>query len=173
MAGVAETDTPDGTLRYENRGLALWYRHPSGEKVWFDFRHGRVVVKNPDEPTIEKMLGVARGLGAHVVGDDGETYDAPGAPPTPAKPSLSARVSGWFWRLRPTKRPNIPLPPFTVGARVRDTVGSEGVVLAIDPRAMHGFGSITVRFDDGRDLTFAMFAHNLMAVQEQEGKGGE
>lgn len=165
MTGVAEADTSDGTLRYENRGLAVWRGHPSGEKVWFDFRRGRVVVKNPDEATIEKMLVVAQGLGARVVGDDGETYEAAGQPPRPAKPSLSARLSGWFQGLLPAKPPNTPLPPFAVGARVRDAVGSEGVVLAIDPRQMHGFGSITVRFDDGRELTFAMFAHGLVAVE--------
>jgi hypothetical protein len=170
MTGVAEADTPDGTLRYENRGLAVWRRHPSGENVWFDFRQGRVVVKNPDEATIEKMLAVARELGARVVGDDGEAYHAPKQPPTRAKPSLSARLWGWFQRLWPTKPPSIPLPPFAVGARVRDAVGSEGVVLAIDPREMHGFGSITVRFDDGRELTFAMFAHGLVAVEHGRGQ---
>ena len=166
MTGVAEADTPDGSLRYENRGLAVWRRHPSGEKVWFDFRLGRVVVKNPDEATIDKMLGVARGLGARVVGDDGETYEAPGQPPTPAKPSWSARLSGWFQGLLPAKPANIPLPPFAVGARVRDALGGEGVVLAIDPQQMHGLGSITVRYDDGRELTFAMIAHGLVGIED-------
>jgi hypothetical protein len=165
MTGVAEAETPDGVLRYENRGLAVW-RHPSGEKVWFDFRRGRVVVKNPDEATIEKMVAVARRLGARVVGDDGETYAGGGQPPTPAKPSLSARISGWFQGLLPVRPPNIPLPPFGVGARVRDGVGSEGVVIAIEPQQMHGFGSIVVRFDDGRELAFAMFAHGLIAVED-------
>ena len=41
LTGVAETSTPDGTLRYENPGLACWRGHPSGEQVWFDFRRGR------------------------------------------------------------------------------------------------------------------------------------
>lgn len=45
LTGVAEASTPDGTLRYENPGLACWRGHPTGEQVWFDFRRGRVVVK--------------------------------------------------------------------------------------------------------------------------------
>lgn len=125
-----------------------------------------MVVKNPDEPTIEKMLALADRLGCHVVGDDGETYKATGVPPTPPRSSLLERVSGWFQRLRPATPSNVSLPPFAVGARVKDTAGNEGVVLAIDPRAMHGCGSITVRFEDGRELTFAMFAHGLEAIDD-------
>lgn len=168
LAGAAETETPDGVLRYENPGLALWRAHPTDEKVWFDFRNGRVVVKNPDEPSIAKMLEVARELGARVVGDDGETYEVPGGTPRPATVSFSARLAAWFQRLRPTPRPAVALPPFGVGDRVRDSLGNEATVLAIDPTAMHGFGSITVRFDDGRELTFAMFAHNLEPVEATE-----
>jgi hypothetical protein len=66
LTGVAEASAPDGTLRYENPGLACWRGHPSGEQVWFDFRLGRLVVKNPDEPTIAKMLALADALGARV-----------------------------------------------------------------------------------------------------------
>src|SRR5688572_10320584 len=106
LTGVAETPTPEGTLRYENPGLASWRGHPSGEEVWFDFRDGRVVVKNPDEPTIAKMLTVAGALGAHVEGDDGEIYESPDGSPRPPQVSLAARVGAWFSRLRPA--PAIP-----------------------------------------------------------------
>jgi hypothetical protein len=128
-----------------------------------------VVVKNPDQPTIEKMLAVADRLGSRVVGDDGETYGATGVPPTPAKASLRERVSGWFQRLRPAPPPDVSLPPFAVGARVKDVAGNEGVVLAIDPKAMHGYGSITVSYKDGRELTFAVFAHGLEAIDDGHG----
>ena len=160
LIGAAEAVAPDGILRYENAGLARWSGHPTDEEVWFDLRHGRVVVKNPDEPTIAKMVAVATALGARVVGDDGETYDSPGGPPRPARVSFVRRVASWFERLRPSPAPNVALPPFGVGARVR-AMGSEGTVLSIDPHAMHGYGTIEVRFDDGRVLTYAMFAHNL------------
>jgi len=128
-----------------------------------------VVVKNPDQPTLEKMLAVAHRLGSRVVGDDGEIYEATGAPPTPAKSSLLERLSGWFQRLRPAPPPNVSLPPFAVGARVKDIAGNEGVVIAIDPRAMHGSGSITVGFNDGRELTFAMYAHGLDEIDAGRG----
>jgi hypothetical protein len=42
--------------------------------VWFDYRAGRIVVKNPDEDIVEKMVRVARALGANVQGDDRERY---------------------------------------------------------------------------------------------------
>lgn len=60
LTGAAETSTPGGPLGYRSAGLAVWTRHPSGETVWFDCRDGAVVVKNPDAPTIAKMMSVAR-----------------------------------------------------------------------------------------------------------------
>ena len=165
---AAEVVSPGGTLRYENPGLVVWNGHPNEVTVWFDFRHGRVVVKNPDEATIARMIAVAGRLGARVIGDDGEMYESPGVPPTAASLSLSARIASWFARYKPTRVPNPPLPPFGVGDRVRDTGGRQATVLAIDARAMHGFGSIKVRFDDGRELDYAMFAHNLTPLDKHD-----
>lgn len=59
LTGAAEAVVPDGPIRYENGGLALWRGHPAREKVWFDFRNGRVVVKNPNQPTIARMISAA------------------------------------------------------------------------------------------------------------------
>ena len=74
MSGLAEVALPDGgMLRYENSGLAEW-RNAGKEKVWFDYRNGRVVVKSPDEEIIGKMVSIAIALGAKVQGDDGEIY---------------------------------------------------------------------------------------------------
>ena len=65
-------------LSYSNQGLAVWMaysRHdPDGNKAWFDYREGRIVVKNPDEEILGKMKRIAAQLRAHVVGDDGEHY---------------------------------------------------------------------------------------------------
>ena len=40
----------------------------------FSWSPCEIVVKNPDEKTIKKMLEVARAFSAKVIGDDGEIY---------------------------------------------------------------------------------------------------
>ena len=56
LSGAAESTFPSGgTLRYENPLLTEWLGHPEHEAIWFDFRRGTVIVKNPDEPIIAKM----------------------------------------------------------------------------------------------------------------------
>lgn len=93
--GAVEATTPGGeTLRYTNPDLAAWTAHPSGIEVPFDYRAGRVVVKNPDEATIERLRGLARSLGARVQGDDGEFYDDSPAPEPEPRPPTRRR----FWR---------------------------------------------------------------------------
>ena len=79
MVNSAEVTTPRGeTIRYDNEGLALWTAYSGGgnvrNTVWFDYRNGRIVVKNPDEEIRDKMKEIARVLGARVVGDEGEEY---------------------------------------------------------------------------------------------------
>jgi hypothetical protein len=161
LAGFAETPTADGVLRYESPGLAVWSGHPAEPRVWFDHRDGRVVVKNPDEATIAKMIAVARVLRARVQGDDGESYEEAGRPPRPATLSVGERLGVWLDRFKPRARIE-PVPsPFQPGDRVRDFLGRPGTVTAVDPKANHGLGSIRVRFDDGRELGFAAAAHGL------------
>jgi hypothetical protein len=71
LDNFAEAKAPSGdVLRYENEGLAVWL--PEGG--WFDYRRGRIVVKNPSNQMIEKMKHVALALKARVVGDEGEEY---------------------------------------------------------------------------------------------------
>ena len=165
VTGIAEVTTPEGELlRYENPGLARWRGHPRGEEVWFDLRHGRVVVKNPDELTIVKMVSVARALGAWVVGDDGETYDSSGEPPKPPTVSLGTRIASWFQQLRPVPSIEPPVPPFRVGERVTDIRGRQGTILEIDLKAQHGMGVIRTRFDDGTELNYAAIAHDLTPI---------
>ena len=167
LTGAAETPTPEGILRYENPGLSCWRSHPSGEVVWFDFRLGQVVVKNPDEPTIGKMLIVARALDARVEGDDGEIYETPDGRPQPARVSLGARLRLWVSQHRPAPKVEPPVVPFVVGQRV-DFQGQLGTVAAIDVGANHGMGRIEVRLDDGRQLTFAAVAHGLEPILRRE-----
>ena len=91
LTGGVAAQTPDGeTLSYENPDLAVWNDHPDGTEVPFDFRDGRVVVKNPDAPTIERMVQVAASLAARVQGDDGEWY--------PEEASSDGRSKRRWWR---------------------------------------------------------------------------
>lgn len=80
---AAETKTDDGeVIRYENPGLAVWVgysnHNESGNMAWFDFREGRISVKNPDEEILRKMHQLATRLDAKVVGDEEEEYDEAG-----------------------------------------------------------------------------------------------
>jgi len=168
LTGFAEAPTPEGTLKYENPGLACWRRHPSGEVVWFDFRRGQVVVKNPDEPTIAKMLAVAHALRARVQGDDGEIYESSDGRPKSPGVSLGGRVRAWLSQLRPTPKIELASVPFAAGDRVRDFRGQMGTVVAIDVRANHGMGRVEVRFDDGRQLALTAIAHGLDPVLDHE-----
>jgi hypothetical protein len=75
MDDAVETQSPTGeVIRMESPGLTTWTGAPGGGPVIFDFRGGRVVVANPDEPTIARLGEVARALGARVQGDEGEFY---------------------------------------------------------------------------------------------------
>jgi hypothetical protein len=153
-------------LRYENPGLCRWRRHPTGERIWLDLRHGDVVVKNPDEATIAKLLMVARALNARVQGDDGEIYEVAGHMPRQPRVPFSTRVRSWLIRFRPTPRIEPTVIPFGPGQRVRDFRGQVGTVLVVDSKANHGMGSIRVRFDDGRELSFMALAHGLEVAEE-------
>ena len=161
VTGVAEASAG---LRYENPGVTVWRGHPSGDPVWFDFREGRVVVKNPDEATIAKAISMAKRLNARVVGDDGEEYETPGKAPRPRALSLRERVASWFDWLRPAPAIEPPNLPFAVGDRVRDFRGEAGTVVGIDLKAQHGLGSVRVTFDDGRELDLAAIAHGLAPI---------
>ena len=79
------------TLHYKNEHLANWTGHPSGDDVPLDFRRGQVVVKkDPDAPTIARMIELAATLGARVQGDDGAWYDD--------APSARRPQRRWPWR---------------------------------------------------------------------------
>jgi hypothetical protein len=75
MMGSVEVTGVGEVVRYENPPLAEWLGHPSGDSVPFDFQDGRVVVKNPDVPTIARMIDVASALGARVQGVVAAAFD--------------------------------------------------------------------------------------------------
>jgi hypothetical protein len=80
LDGIAQTQTAAGDmLKYENPGLAMWTSSAdSNLTTWFDFRRGRIVVKNPGEQALRKMWMVAQVLSAKVQGDEGEVYGPEG-----------------------------------------------------------------------------------------------
>jgi hypothetical protein len=162
---VVEHD-PELELRPDAGPHAAGWRASQPADAWLEWRDGAIHSKNPDAALIDKMVAIARLLRAHVQGDDGETYVSGREPAREYRPSLWERATGIFerFRQRPVAPPAIPLPPFDVGDRVVDTAGNKATVIEIDTKAMHGFGSITARYDDGSKLTFAMFAHNLRAL---------
>ena len=56
-------------------GFCEWIAHPLDERPWFDYSDGNISTKNPDEPTIKKMISIAKEFNAKVQGDDGELYE--------------------------------------------------------------------------------------------------
>lgn len=78
MDGFAEAKVDGGILWCESEGLAVWTVYSghgkNGNMAWFDYRSGRIAVKNPDDEIIRKMKAIAAHFGAKVLGDDGESY---------------------------------------------------------------------------------------------------
>jgi hypothetical protein len=79
LDGVAVAHLADQpVLGYESAGLAVWVAYSGhdvgGNRAWFDWRNGCVIVKNPDAEILDKMKRIAAALGTLVVGDDGERY---------------------------------------------------------------------------------------------------
>jgi hypothetical protein len=79
MDNSAEVISPQGeAIRIDSEGLAVWTgysaRGDDGNKAWFDYWRGRIVVKNADAEIREKMKEIARFFRARVVGDEGEEY---------------------------------------------------------------------------------------------------
>ena len=79
LDGFAEATTTQGErVRYENPGLAVWTKYSKDDsnthQAWFDFRNGKIVVKNPDDEILKKMKEIAKAFNAKIIGDDGEFY---------------------------------------------------------------------------------------------------
>jgi hypothetical protein len=78
LDNFAEAKVGGDVLRYENDGLAVWVAYAGhgldGNMAWFDYREGRIVVKNPDREIVAKMVQIARVFNARVNGDDGEYH---------------------------------------------------------------------------------------------------
>ncbi|XZF15906.1 hypothetical protein ACTHGU_07195 [Chitinophagaceae bacterium MMS25-I14] len=80
LDNYAEATTTAGEfIRTESEGLSVWTMYSgdglNGNHAWFDYDHGNITVKNPDNEIITKMLTIAAKLNAKVQGDDCEVYE--------------------------------------------------------------------------------------------------
>jgi len=165
---------PELRLKPENGPyFALWNGPSELEEPWLDWSDGQICSKYPDAALIEKMVHIARQLGATVQGDDGEIYEGGSQPPRQPPVQLRERISGWFHRLRPARPLKIEIPelPFKVGDRVRDPWGSEHTIMEIDPQAENGIGAIRTRRDDGRELKFVINARFFTPINQGDDRG--
>jgi len=79
LDNFAEATTSDGEIiRLESEGLAVWTKYSgdgiNGNHAWFSYINGNIIVKNPDDEIIYKMLKISFILKANVQGDNGEFY---------------------------------------------------------------------------------------------------
>lgn len=79
LDNFAETVSNNGEkIRIERDGLAVWTAFPGdgidGNHAWFDYSKGDIIVKNPTDEIIDKMIAIGTLLQADVVGDDGGYY---------------------------------------------------------------------------------------------------
>jgi hypothetical protein len=101
--GYAEAQTPDGVLRVDDPGIAVWTAYPGygvdENMAWFCHFGDRVTVKNPDAAILRKMYQIASSLNAQVQGDEGEVYGPSGEPEAAPAESSDARRKPWwrFW----------------------------------------------------------------------------
>ena len=152
VAGDAEMKLSSKDGRY----WAAWSGSSALPQPWLDWEDGTIYTKNPDEALVRKMCMIARALSARVQGDDGEFYGDDGNPLPAPKASLGQRIIDAF--RRPTAPPPRPAPPpdFAVGDRIQDVWGRDAIISAIDLHANHGLGSVSIRYQDGREVTFAL-----------------
>jgi hypothetical protein len=54
--------------------FAYWHSSQTGHDSWLWWNEGRIDTKNPESEFIDKMVAVAKSLGAKVQGDEGEVY---------------------------------------------------------------------------------------------------
>jgi hypothetical protein len=135
----------------------------SGESTlvepWLDWSQGSVFTKNPDQALVTKMIQLAASMSARVVGEAGEAYSiASDGGVVLEEPDLDPAMAG---APRGGLHEALVEVEFDVGERVADPWGNPGTVVGLDPEADWGLGHITVRYDDGRELTHMCVAHGL------------
>jgi hypothetical protein len=84
---------------------------------------------------------------------------------TPHLPRLSMfdRLRNWS-RTLTASRPKPIKPPVKVGDRVLDVYGKETTVIHINPKSNNNGRKLTVRYDDGRGISFLLMASGLQPL---------
>jgi hypothetical protein len=160
---------PELSLSRENGPYFVkWSGKSKLNETWLDWHDGNIETKSPDEALIDKMVAIARELGATVQGDDGEIYQSGHEPPRHPQPSVFDRLSSWLRALRPARPPREIHPDFGVGDRVSDAFHRVATVIEIDPKSTHGLGKVKIRYDDGREMSFMLAASGLSPVRQGE-----
>ena len=67
-------DSADGTSKRQHPVIWLAHTDPQGDHPNFWYKDGRIFRKNPDDPTLKKMIEIAHKLDARVLGDEEEEY---------------------------------------------------------------------------------------------------
>jgi hypothetical protein len=135
--------------------------------------------KDPDEALIEKMVEIAEKLGATVQGDDSEVYPGGHQPPhqvpQSVKERLQATLESWVWKLRylrdwreRKRRMDLLTVTFFPGQRVKDVYGREAVVIAVTAGAPSGLGKISIRYENGKEVHFALVASGLTPLTSEK-----
>ena len=134
---------------------------------WVYFEDGAITVKSPTQEQVTTFARLAKTHGWFVQGDDGETYGEDGAPirVPAARSGVLSTILGPLRRFLDKRKIQRSMKgvvcPFNIGDRVRTTLRTGGVVIAIDAKAHHGLGSIKVRFPDGSVLGGFFIGHDF------------
>lgn len=150
------------------RNFARWNGKSEHPDPWLDWFKGCIYTKNPDAVLIDKMVAIAIELRAQVQGDDGEIYRSGHEPPVYPNLSILDRIWNWWRALRPVPPIEKIVPPFKVGDQVLDSSRREATVTEIDPNSNHGMGTVRVRYEDGREVSFMLAASGLSPVQDKK-----
>jgi len=84
--GIVEGDPELRLAGYNGPYFAIWNGSSECPEPWLDWLRGEIYSKSPDDALIDKMVQIARGLGAKVQGDDGEVYIGGGRSAYPPPP---------------------------------------------------------------------------------------
>lgn len=136
---------------------------------WVCFGAGDISVKNPDTCQIIAFVAIAKGNGWSVQGDDGESYSDNGEPiPVPEeKPGIFEPIKKFIREYKAKRKIKQMMRgvvcPFKIGDKVRMLGAAQsGIVSGIDYKANHGFGSFTVKLENGTiHKTVGFHAHTF------------
>lgn len=103
LAGLPGLDTPA-------EGLVVRYRPGPGEnEALLAFRDGNIVCRNPDEPTVVKLVALAEKLHGQVQGEDGELHRNPAERPSLVQGEMF-ELASWRLRVRFPRAYEVPSP---------------------------------------------------------------